>query len=83
MIQPSGQQGELEEEILEAEGLVLEDFRIGRGIKARGERRALRFQLHEPEIWYDDGLMFRFWLAPGCYATTVLAEIMKPSPAPV
>lgn len=77
MTQASGRQGELEREILAAEGLALEDFRIGGGIRARGERRALRFALHEPEIWYDDGIMLRFWLPRGSYATTVLAEITK------
>ncbi len=77
MMQAEGRQGELEREILAQEGLTLEDFRVGGGIKARGERRALRFPIHEPEIWFDEGLMFRFWLPRGCYATTVMAEIIK------
>jgi tRNA pseudouridine13 synthase len=77
MMQASGLQGKLEAAILEAEGLTLEDLRIGEGIKARGERRALRFQVHTPELWYDDGIMLRFELARGCYATAVLAELMK------
>ncbi len=77
MMQASGQQGELESKLLTAEGLTLEDFRVGDGIKARGERRALRFQVHEPELQYDDGVILRFWLERGCYATAVLAEIMK------
>jgi len=77
MMPASGRQGELEAGILAAEGLVLEDFRVGDGIKARGARRALRFQIHEPELWYDEGVVFRFWLPKGCYATAVLAEIMK------
>ena len=77
MTQASGAQGELEAEVLAAEGLVLEDFRVGQGISARGERRALRFQVHEPQVWFDDGVMLRFWLPRGCYATTVLSEIMK------
>jgi tRNA pseudouridine13 synthase len=77
MIGPSGRQGELEAEILAAENLTLESFRIGGGLKARGERRALRFQIREPEWWYDEGIMLRFWLARGSYATTVLGEIMK------
>jgi tRNA pseudouridine13 synthase len=77
MMQASGRQGELEAGILAAEGLALEDFRVGDGIKARGARRALRFQIHEPELWYDEGVVFRFWLPKGCYATAVLAEIMK------
>lgn len=79
MIQASAGQGELEAAVLADEGLVLEDFRVGGGIKARGERRALRFQLHEPELWYDEGVMLRFWLEKGCYATVVLAEINKPA----
>jgi tRNA pseudouridine13 synthase len=82
MMQASGQQGELEASILAAEGLTLEDWRIGEGIKARGERRALRFQVHTPELWYEDGLMLRFWLPKGCYATIVLAELMKTPLAP-
>jgi tRNA pseudouridine13 synthase len=79
MIQASAGQGELEAAVLADEGLVLEDFRVGGGIKARGERRALRFQVHEPELWYDNGVMLRFWLAKGCYATVVLAEVNKPA----
>jgi tRNA pseudouridine13 synthase len=78
MMKASGQQGELEASILSSEGLSLEDFRVGGGIRARGERRALRFQAFEPELWYDQGLMLCFWLPRGCYATAVLAEIMKP-----
>ena len=77
MMQALGQQGALEAEILAAENLALEDFRVGGGIKARGERRALRFQVHEPDLWYDEGVMLRFSLSKGSYATTVLAEIMK------
>jgi tRNA pseudouridine13 synthase len=77
MIQPLGQQGQLEAGVLAAEGLDLEDFRVGGGIKARGERRALRFPVHEPELWYEEGMMLRFWLPRGCYATTLLGEIMK------
>ena len=79
MMQPSGQQGELEAEVLGSEGLGLQDFRVGDGIKAKGERRALRFQMTDPDLWYDDGVMLRFELPKGCYATTVLAEFMKSS----
>ncbi len=77
MIQPSGQQGQLEAAVLAAEGLDPEDFRVGNGIKARGARRALRFPVHEPELSYDGGVMLQFWLPRGCYATTLLAEITK------
>ena len=77
MIQATGRQGELEAAVLAAEDMTPADFRVGEGIKAEGERRALRFPVQEPELWYDDGIMLRFWLPRGCYATTVLAEIMK------
>jgi len=77
MIQAAGRQGELEAAVLAAEDMALADFRVGEGIKAEGERRALRFPVHEPELWYDEGIMLRFWLPRGCYATAVLAEIMK------
>ncbi len=79
MMQASGRQGELEAEILSAGALTLEDWRVGEGIKAKGERRALRFQIVDPDLWYDDGVMLRFELPKGCYATTVLAEFMKVS----
>jgi len=77
MMTARGQQGELEAAILAAESLSLEDFRVGGGIQAKGARRALRFQVHEPEVWYDEGVVLRFWLDRGCYATALLAEIIK------
>jgi tRNA pseudouridine13 synthase len=79
MMWPAGWPGELEAEILEAEGLDLEAFRIGDGIRLRGERRSLRFQAHDLEAWYEDGVMLRFWLSAGSYATSLLAEVMKGS----
>jgi tRNA pseudouridine13 synthase len=77
MIQARGRQGELEAGVLAAEGMTLADFRVGEGIKAEGERRALRFPVNEPELGHDEGIMLRFWLPRGCYATAVLAEVMK------
>jgi tRNA pseudouridine13 synthase len=77
MMQPFGQQGALEASVLDKEGLTPESFRVGDGIKAKGQRRALRFQIHEPKLWFDDGIMLRFRLDKGCYATAVLAELMK------
>ncbi len=77
MMQPLGQQGDLEASILDGEELTPESFRVGGGIRAKGQRRALRFQIHEPEIWFDGGIMLRFWLDKGCYATAVLTELMK------
>jgi tRNA pseudouridine13 synthase len=77
MMQAFGRQGELESAVLASENLALGDFRVGGGVSLRGERRALRFSLCEPELWYDEGVMLRFWLPRGCYATTLLAEIIK------
>jgi tRNA pseudouridine13 synthase len=77
MMEPLGRQGDLEAHVLAAESLTPDDFRVGSGIKARGERRSLRFQIKEPELCYDEGVVLRFWLDPGCYATAVLAEVMK------
>lgn len=73
----AGTQGELERRILAAEGLSLDSFRLKGGLKASGARRPLRFPLLEPELWYDEGLVLAFELPKGCYATNVLAEIMK------
>jgi tRNA(Glu) U13 pseudouridine synthase TruD len=80
MMRPTGEPGALEAAILEGEGVELESFRVGDGIRLRGERRSLRFQAHDLEAWYEDGVVLRFWLAPGCYATSLLAEVMKTAP---
>ena len=40
------------------------------------ERRALRVRVHDLDgSWQDEGLLLRFRLAPGAYATEVLAEL--------
>lgn len=77
MTEARGEQGALERSVLEVEGLVLEDFRVGEGVRAKGARRSLRFELAEPELSYNEGVVLRFRLPPGCYATSVLAEITK------
>jgi tRNA pseudouridine13 synthase len=71
-----GVPGEMEQRVLDEEGLALEDFRVpGLGIK--GARRPLRVPLDEYRVWYDEGLMLSFALPPGSYATIVLDEVMK------
>ena len=76
-----GEPGRLEREVLEGEELSLEDFRLRGGLRAEGARRPLRVPLDEVELWYDEGLMLRFDLPSGSYATNVLREIMKESAA--
>jgi tRNA pseudouridine13 synthase len=71
-----GAPGEMEQQVLDEEALSLEDFRL-RGMKLRGARRPLRIPLHEVGLRYDEGIVLSFALPPGCYATTVLAEVQK------
>ncbi len=77
MIQPTGWPGQVEQATLDEEGLGLESFRLAGGLRVDGARRALRFSLGEPEVWFDEGLRLRFELPKGCYATAVLGEVMK------
>jgi tRNA(Glu) U13 pseudouridine synthase TruD len=44
----------------------------------RGERRPYRFPLHDAAIaTHECGLVLRFFLPRGCYATNVVAEVTK------
>lgn len=82
MMCPTGYPGQIEAAILAEEELEPETFRVGEGLQLRGERRSLRFQAHDLEAWYEGGVVLRFWLPPGSYATALLAEVMK-APADV
>ncbi len=72
-----GEPGRLERATLEREALSLAAFGQRGGPRAEGARRPLRVPLGEVELWYDEGLVFRFELPSGSYATNVLREIMK------
>lgn len=73
-----GQAGQLEESLLEKEGLTLEKFRLGEGLSMEGERRALRVPLSVPSVRQEgEDLVLCFALPKGSYATSVLAEVMK------
>jgi tRNA pseudouridine13 synthase len=72
-----GEPGRAERGVLRSEGVSLEDFRSARGPRAAGARRPLRVPLKEPTHWFDDGLILRFELPAGSYATNVLREVMK------
>lgn len=81
-----GAAGRIEEPILEAEALGEDQFRQMKKLGARGGRRPLRFQPRNVDVapGMDDlgpYLELRFELAPGCYATTLIAEIVK-NPTP-
>jgi len=77
-----GQPGERERRLLAEEGIALEDWRGVGGGDLHGERRPLRAPLSEVEAAYDQGLLLRFTLPSGAYATNVLAEVTKQLPAP-
>jgi tRNA pseudouridine13 synthase len=64
-------------EIEEAALAPFEDLRRGlEAARMKQERRALRVRVQDLAWdWQDDGLLLRFRLGPGAYATEVLAEL--------
>jgi tRNA pseudouridine13 synthase len=78
----TGPAGEIENPILEAEGLTEDEFRHMKRHGARGGRRPLRVKPRDvhAETGQDDlgpYLELHFELDSGCFATTLLAEITK------
>ena len=75
----SGEPGIIEEAVIAEAGATKEALIVAaKACGFRGERRALRVPLNEPE-WslHDDVLTLSFSLPPGAYATSVLRELMK------
>lgn len=77
LLMAEGWPGEIERRVLEDEGVELESFKAVPGLRVKGARRPLRFPLREVASWYDQGVVVAFTLPAGCYATNILAEIMK------
>jgi tRNA pseudouridine13 synthase len=82
MMEPTGEEKTIEDEILGAEKVTLEDFKKPKGLKLRGSRRSLRVRmsnLNVDECSDEDGpyLYLQFDLPSGSYATAVLRELMK------
>ncbi len=82
MTEAGGEPGRLEQSILEAEGVSLDEFRFIKGMKVHGARRPLRFALADLAV--EDGaddhgayVELAFTLSAGCYATMILREICK------
>lgn len=74
-----GEQGEIERQILESEGISRESFsvKICPDLSSRGARRPALLQV-EPQIdLREDCACIQFSLPPGSYATVVLREYMK------
>lgn len=73
-----GRTGLLEQSILDQEQLTLQSFHLSGGLAMSGERRPLRVPIQTSEcIMEGDDLQLSFSLPKGCFATTVLAEVMK------
>jgi tRNA pseudouridine13 synthase len=83
----NGEMGEIERSIIESEKINLRDFIIPEipFLSSSGTRRALlalttdlQWTLHTDELHEDkQALTLRFELQKGCYATSLLREIIK------
>ncbi len=72
--------GEMEQKILNEEGIKLEDFECPKTPKlgSHGLRRAIRFKIWDVSAFEtSEGVQTEFSIPKGCYATAVLKEIMK------
>lgn len=76
----AGEPGTAEKELLRAADLTLGSWQLTPGLAMPGERRPLRVPLTLPKIGSvtKDSLILEFALPKGSYATSVLAELMKP-----
>lgn len=78
MTQPAGHPREMEDAVLQEEGLTLSAFDLPGGLRMEGERRPLRVAAGSVAVSADhEDLLLEFSLPRGAYATTVLREIMK------
>ncbi len=79
----AGEPGAAETELLESTSLTLSSWKPASGLAMPGERRPLRVPLELPKIVSatNDSLTLEFTLPKGSYATSVLTELMKTSPA--
>jgi tRNA pseudouridine13 synthase len=82
MMTAQGREGEIENEVLAAEKITLEDFKNQEDFKLKGSRRPFRVRMINPQIQMgsDDAgghLSLTLDLPSGSYATAVLRELMK------
>ena len=84
LLRAKGKAGMREDSVFQDEGLDPEVEQTPyRDVHLKGERRSYRFPLQDVSVADDPaGLRLRFELPRGCYATTVLAEIMKTDALP-
>lgn len=75
-----GKLGEMEQKILDDEGVTLEEFKVPKmpRLGSHGLRRAMRFKIWDVSAKAaDEGVLVEFSIPKGCYATAVLREVMK------
>jgi tRNA pseudouridine13 synthase len=75
-----GKLGEMEQKILDEENLKLDDFEVPQMPKlgSHGIRRAMRFRIWDVAAEAtEEGVLLSFSIPKGCYATSVLREVMK------
>lgn len=78
MTEPQGRPGEIETAVLAESGMTPQDLCGGAAADLKGGRRPLRVPLEGADIEPTaDGLWLTFHLPAGCYATTILDEVMK------
>lgn len=75
-----GKQGEIEKQVILEENIEKESFACPKTPKlgSNGVRRSIRFKIEDTHVEeLDDGISVEFFIPRGCYATSVLREIMK------
>jgi tRNA pseudouridine13 synthase len=75
-----GKPGEMEQKVLNEEGVTLKEFKVPKMPKLgnHGLRHAIRFKIWNTSAKAtDEGILIEFSIPKGCYATAVLREIMK------
>ena len=78
MLRPYGELLELENRLLADEKISLTDFKLGGGLSQKGDRRALRVIPKEIIVQKEpDGLLLKFSLPKGAYATTLFAQLLQ------
>jgi tRNA pseudouridine13 synthase len=78
VLEAEGEAGLREQRVLERFEVLPEKLSVPRGIRLRGARRALRVRPGAATAERrDDGLLLRFSLPPGSYATVLIEEMLE------
>lgn len=75
-----GKQGEIERQVIQEENIEKESFACPKTPKlgSHGIRRSVRFKIEDTHVEQTEtGISVEFFIPRGCYATSVLREIMK------